>query len=159
MVLPFAPDWSQQGRIGETVIRTTPIDSRSVFLGESVGSIVGSRCEYCSRDSGVDLSAVQPNVEEHAVIVLANVANPNAEIGDLVEYVRSGGGLLVSLGSNTNIATSNQVWAPLFPTSFKDRHSLASDYGLGFLQGYPVSTSSVFSISTLWFGSFQRRNG
>ena len=50
-------------------------------------STIGIGFQYCSRDCGSDLSAVQPNVDEHAVIALANVANPNAEIGDLVEYV------------------------------------------------------------------------
>ena len=108
---------------------TTPIDSEVYFMERALApSGLGS--SMVPEIVG-DLSAVQPSVEDQAVIVLANVSNPNAEIGDLVEYVRSGGGLLVSLGSNTNVATSNQVWAPLFPTALKDRHSLASDYALG----------------------------
>ena len=99
---------------------TTPIDSEVYFMERALAP-TGLGASIVPEIVG-DLSAVEPNVEEHAVIVLANVANPNAEVGSLVEYVRSGGGLLISLGSNTNIATSNQVWAPLFPTSLKDRH-------------------------------------
>ena len=126
---------------------TTPIDSEVYFMERALApSGLGS--SIVPEIVG-DLSAVQPNVEEHAVIVLANVANPNSEIGDLVEYVRSGGGLLVSLGSNTNIATSNQVWAPLFPTNLKDRHSLASEYALGI-------PSRVVDLEHPVFSPFQR---
>ena len=126
---------------------TTPIDSEVYFMERALApSGLGS--SIVPEIVG-DLSAVQPSVDDHAVIVLANVANPNAEIGDLVEYVRSGGGLLVSLGSNTNIATSNQVWAPLFPTELKDRHSLASDYSFGI-------PSRVVDLEHPVFSPFQR---
>ena len=108
---------------------TAPIDSEVYFMERALAP-TGLGASIVPETIG-DVSAIQPNVEEHAVIVLANVANPGSGIGELVEYVRSGGGLLLSLGGNTQISTSNQVWSQLLGVSLKDRFSLADEYQFG----------------------------
>lgn len=126
---------------------TAPIDSEVYFMERALAP-TGLGASMVPETIG-DVSAIQPNVEEHAVIVLANIANPGVGVGDLVEYVRSGGGLLLSLGGNTQITTTNQVWSQLLPAPLKDRFSLADDYQYGI-------PSRVVNIEHPIFTPFQR---
>ena len=126
---------------------TAPIDSEVYFMERALAP-TGLGASMVPETIG-DVSAIQPNVEEHAVIVLANVANPGAGVGELVEYVRSGGGLLLSLGGNTQITTTNQVWSQLLPAPLKDRFSLSDDYQYGV-------PSRVVDVEHPVFTPFQR---
>lgn len=91
-----------------------------------------------------DLSAQEPSVETHAVIFLANVPNPASNIGALTEFVRSGGGVFIALGGNTDIERVNQLWKHLLPSAIKDRKTLASDLALGIPTALPDLTHPLF---------------
>ena len=122
---------------------TAPIDSEVYFLERALApSNFGA---HIVPEVVGDLSAVDPSVDEQAVIVLANVATSDASVGPLVEYVRSGGGLFISLGHNSNISSINQVWTPLFPTTLKDRHILSTEYDYGTPIALPSLDHSLFT--------------
>lgn len=134
---------------------TAPIDSEVYFLERALApSNFGA---HIVPEVVGDLSAVDPSVDEQAVIVLANVATSDASVGPLVEYVRSGGGLFISLGHNSNISSINQVWTPLFPTTLKDRHTLSTEYDYGTPIALPKLENSLFSpFKSGGLGGFSR---
>ena len=69
---------------------------------------------------------------------------PHLNSGALTEFVRSGGGLFISLGGNTDIERVNQLWKHLLPSAIKDRKTLVSDVALGISTALPELSHPLF---------------
>lgn len=122
---------------------SAPIDSEVYFLERALSP--SSFGASIVPEVVGDLSAVEPDVNKQAVIVLANVGDLGGALGSLVEYVRSGGGLFIALGGNTNLSAVNQGWSAILPAALKDRHTLSSEYEYGTPLALPNLDRELFA--------------
>lgn len=122
---------------------TAPIDSEVYFLEHALAPS-GFGSNFVTEVVG-DLMAVTPDVSEQAVVVLANVGGSSSSVGSLVEYVRDGGAIFLSLGNNTNINSMNQAWQPLLPTTVKDRYTISNEYDYGSPIALPDLEHDIFT--------------
>lgn len=74
-----------------------------------------------------DIALQDFSAESHSVIFLANVSNPGRNIGNIVEFVRSGGGLVISFGNNTDVDSINAAWNTILPTNILKSEILSND--------------------------------
>lgn len=74
--------------------------------------------------STAGLAALDPAV--HRVVFLANVADPSGLAAPLLDFVRGGGGLVLSLGSNVTADRYNAALAPLLPAPLRQPRALVA---------------------------------
>jgi len=60
----------------------------------------------------------------HRVVFLANVADPETHSSAVIDFVRAGGGLVVSLGDNTTAQRMNETYGALLPSPLRELKSL-----------------------------------
>ena len=56
--------------------------------------------------------------EEHRVVFLANVSDPSIYAHELIDFVRDGGGLMLSLGSNVSADRYNTTLGDILPANY-----------------------------------------
>lgn len=84
------------------------------------------------------------NSETHQVVFLANITNPSALSTPLINFVRSGGGLVLSLGSNTSIDSTNAALAELLPSPLREVKTLSQDYNFATKTKIPDASHELF---------------
>lgn len=106
----------------------TPTASEVYFLERALapwGSSAAARAGLLpdiTTPSGLQI--LDPAV--HRVVFLANVADPGPLLGRLTDFVRGGGGLVISLGGNVTAERYNAALAGLLPAPLRQPRSLVS---------------------------------
>ena len=85
------------------------------------------------------------NPEEHRVVFLANVSDPSVMAGRLIDFVRNGGGLVISVGSNVSRDQYNAAFADLLPTSLRKIEALTLLGEQGVPTKLPDTSITLFS--------------
>ena len=62
----------------------------------------------------------------------------------LINFVRSGGGLVLSLGSNTSIDSTNAALAELLPSPLREVKTLSQDYNFATRTKIPDASHDLF---------------
>jgi len=81
----------------------------------------------------------------HRVVFMANVSNPMPVAGSLVEFVRGGGGLVISLGSNVTADRYNDALGGLLPSALRKPRALAGPGELGQALSLPDTSLPLFA--------------
>lgn len=106
----------------------TPTASEVYFLERALApwgasaAMQGGVLPELTSPSGI--SALDP--EEHRVVFLANVSEPAPLAARLIDFVRSGGGLVIGLGDNVTAERYNGALALLLPAPLRRVRSLAN---------------------------------
>jgi len=107
--------------------RTTPYEDELFFLERALQAIPRGEppisLRIITRDElgGIDLSA-------YDVVVLANVPSlAEGSLDDLREFLRGGGGLLITLGDRVKFETANDELGSLLPHPLRDLHREADE--------------------------------
>ena len=85
------------------------------------------------------------NPDTHQVVFLANITNPSAISTPLINFVRSGGGLVLSLGSNTSIDSTNAALADVLPSPLREVKTLSQDYNFAPKTKIPNASHEIFT--------------
>lgn len=85
------------------------------------------------------------NPDAHQVVFLANITNPSAISTPLINFVRAGGGLVLSLGSNTSIDSTNAALAELLPSPLREVKALSQDYHFAPRTKIPDASHELFT--------------
>ena len=85
------------------------------------------------------------NSETHQVLFLANITNPSALSTSLQTFVRDGGGVVLSLGSNTSIDAMNSALSDLLPAPLREVRTLSQDFNYAIKTRIPDSSHELFS--------------
>jgi len=104
---------------------STPVRSEVYFLERALapwGEVRGGVLPETVAPAG--LARLDPDV--HRVVYLANLSDPAAWSTDLVDFVRAGGGLVISLGSNVTADRYNAALRELMPATLRKPRSLVS---------------------------------
>ena len=89
------------------------------------------------RHSGVMPDVVTPagldglNTSTHQVVFLSNVADPRSISGQLIEFVRGGGGLVITLGDNVTAERYNGALGGVLPSLLRKPRALTGPGELG----------------------------
>ncbi len=113
---------------------TTPVRSETYFLERALapwGALRGGVLPEVG--SPASLATLDP--ESHRVVFLANVAEPGPYAARLVDFVRAGGGLVVSGGENVTAQRYNGVLRDLLPSLLRKSRNLV---GLDATGGNPL---------------------
>ncbi len=103
----------------------TPVRSEVYFLERALapwGEVRGGVLPEVVAPAG--LGGLDPDV--HQVVYLANLSDPAVWAADLVDFVRDGGGLVVSLGSNVTADRYNAALRELMPVRLRKARSLVA---------------------------------
>jgi hypothetical protein len=104
---------------------STPVRSEVYFLERALapwGALRGGVLPETVAPAG--LTRLDPDI--HRVVYLANLSDPAAWSTDLVDFVRGGGGLVISLGSNVTADRYNAALRELMPSELRRARSLVS---------------------------------
>jgi len=82
--------------------------------------------------------------EQHRVIFLANLADPAPLAGRVVDFVRKGGGLVISMGDNITAERYNAALSELLPAPLRRPRSLATIGEPGIPVALPDVASELF---------------
>jgi hypothetical protein len=113
---------------------TTPIRSETYFLERALapwGALRGGVLPEVG--SSASLATLDP--EAHRVVFLANVAEPGPYTAQLVDFVRAGGGLVISGGENVTAQRYNGALRDLLPSLLRKPRNLV---GLDASGGNPL---------------------
>jgi len=83
--------------------------------------------------------------EQHRVVFLANLGDPSQVAGRLNEFVRSGGGLVISLGSNTTAERYNAALSGLLPAPLRQVRALSTSGEAGEPLTLPNTSHPLFA--------------
>jgi len=123
----------------------TPVRSEVYFLERALAPWGGTRqglLPEVTAPGGV--TALDPEV--HKVLFLANVSDPGPMAGLLTEFVRAGGGLVISMGSNVTPERYNGPLRDLLPATLrKARNLVALDADSGVPLKLPAVDEPLFS--------------
>jgi hypothetical protein len=103
----------------------TPVRSEVYFLERALapwGEVRGGVLPEIVAPAGL----IRLDSETHRVVFLANLADPAAWATDLVDFVRGGGGLVISLGSNVTADRYNAAFRELMPAKLRKARRLVS---------------------------------
>ena len=101
----------------------TPFKSEVYFLERALAPWGGRRGGVVPEiASPVGLSRLSPEV--HQVVFLANVAEPSLHASLLLDFVRSGGALVLGMGENITPSRYNGSLRDLLPTPLRERADL-----------------------------------
>jgi hypothetical protein len=107
----------------------TPFESEVYFLERALAPWGGSRV-------GVLPEVISPgglrrlDPETHQVVFLANVEDPGASAGALTDFVRAGGGLVISVGKNVTAERYNEPLRDLLPAELGRARSVVQVDGV-----------------------------
>ncbi len=136
----------------------TPLASEVYFLERALspwGATAAARGGVLPDvTSPAGLHALDPSV--HRVVFLANIADPTPVAGRLLEFVRGGGGLVISVGGNTTADRYNPALKGLLPAPLRQaralvtpgepgRHLVAPDTSLDLFQPFARGGRAAFS--------------
>lgn len=124
--------WFHLPRVGASKVMVvdgdpgpTPFKSEVFFLERALSP-------WGAQRSGVLPEIVSPaglrelDAEEHRVVFLANVADPGPYAGQLIDFVRQGGGLVIAMGGNVTPRRYNGPLQELLPTGLRERTNLVA---------------------------------
>jgi len=129
---------------------STPVRSEVYFLERALapwGEVRGGVLPEIVAPAG--LVTLDPEV--HRVVYLANLSDPATWAADLVDFVRGGGGLVLSLGSNVTADRYNGSLHELLPARLRKARSLVAASAEG---GVPLALPD---FSDPLFRPFTRR--
>ncbi|NCG17516.1 MAG: hypothetical protein GWP91_00685, partial [Rhodobacterales bacterium] len=102
----------------------TPTRSEVYFLERALSPWGGSRSGV-TLDVTTPASLAKPDPDEHRVVILANVSDPRPFGLALTEFVRQGGNLIITAGSNLTAERYNAAFGSMLPASFRRPRSVA----------------------------------
>jgi uncharacterized membrane protein len=85
------------------------------------------------------------NSETHQVLFLANITNPSALSASLQTFVHAGGGVVLSLGSNTSIDSMNAALSDILPSPLREVQTLSQDFRYAIKTKLPDPSHELFS--------------
>ncbi len=118
---------------------TTPIRSEVYFLERALapwGSLRGGVLPEVISPPGL----VHLDPEVHQVVFLSNLSDPGPYAAGLVDFVRAGGGLVISGGENVTASRYNGSLRDLLPSPLRKTRNLV---GLDATGGVPLSLPDV----------------
>jgi len=113
-------------------VRATPYEDELYFAERALQTVPKGDATIVLRVASPDEFA-EPALELRGfdAVLLANVGTlADAAIAKLAEFVRSGGGLLITLGDKVRFEQANVTFAKLLPAALRDLH-LTADPGAG----------------------------
>jgi len=122
----------------------TPIRSEVYFLERALAPWGGLK-------SGVTIDVTTPvglmelDPEEHRVVFLANVADPRPFGPRLVEFVRSGGSVVITGGDNVTAERYNAALGGVLPAPLRRTRSVADREEQGIPADLPDTAAELFS--------------
>ncbi len=129
----------------------TPVASEVYFLERALApwgaraTGQGGVLPVVTSSSGV--GELDPDI--HRVVFLANVADPAPLAAPLVDFVRRGGGLVVSLGDNVTPERYNSALAQLLPAALRKARALVA-------RGEDGRATALPDLSLSFFQPFRR---
>ncbi len=124
----------------------TPTDSEVYFLERALspwGTASASRGGVLPDvTSSAGITTLDP--EDHRVVFLANLGDPAAIAGRVVDFVRRGGGLVISMGDNVTVERYNAAFSELLPAPLRRPRSLASFGEPGIPTALPDTATELF---------------
>ena len=129
----------------------TPTDSEVYFLERALAPWGGQAPVKSGVLPDVTASAgiTTLDPEEHRVVFLANLADPASIAGRVVQFVRDGGGLVISAGDNVTAERYNAAFSELLPAPLRRPRALAAS-------GEPGVSTALPDVDTELFRPFSR---
>ena len=125
----------------------TTLASEVYFLERALAPFGGKEGMVPDVVGATSLDTLNP--EEHRVIFLANVSDPGVFAHELIDFVREGGGLMISLGSNVSAERYNTALGDILPAKLKRPETLA-------LSGEEGKRTAIPNLEHMLFQSFRR---
>lgn len=124
----------------------TPTDSEVYFLERALapwGTASASRGGVLPDvTASAGITTLDP--EEHRVVFLANLADPASIAGRVVDFVRRGGGLVISVGDNVTVERYNAAFSELLPSPLRQPRALANYGEPGVVTALPDTETALF---------------
>ncbi|MDG1480229.1 MAG: VWA domain-containing protein [Myxococcota bacterium] len=124
----------------------TPTDSEVYFLERALapwGTASAARGGVLPDvTSSAGITTLDP--EEHRVVFLSNLDDPAAIAGRVVDFVRRGGGLVISMGDNVTVDRYNAAFADLLPAPLRRPRALANYGEPGIPTALPDTGTELF---------------
>ncbi len=121
----------------------TPTRSEVYFLERALSPWGGSRSGV-TLDVTTPASLAHPDPDTHRVVILANVADPRPFGLALTEFVRQGGNLIITAGSNITAERYNAAFGGILPAPFRRPRSVADAGEEGVALKLPDAEASLF---------------